>query len=78
MQHFEFGQYIKNKRLSLGFSLNKFAIHCEIEPATLSNFERGLSGITIDTMELIARGFDKTLGEFFTEYEQYINKKNLD
>ncbi|MBQ8886222.1 MAG: helix-turn-helix transcriptional regulator [Candidatus Gastranaerophilales bacterium] len=74
MQHYELGQYIKNKRISLGYTLNKFAIHSEIDSATLSNFERGLSGINLDTIELIAKGFNQTLGEFFTEYELQ-NKK---
>ena len=77
MQHYKLGQYIKNKRISLGFTLNKFAFHCEIEPATLSNLERGLSGVTIDTMELIVKGFNKSMGEFYTEYEKYLKDKSL-
>lgn len=77
MQYKELGQFIRNKRILLGYSLNKFAIHCEIEPATLSNFERGLSDINLDTLISIAKGFDKTLGEFIAEYEQFIIIKNL-
>ena len=75
MQHHELGQYIKNKRIFLGYTLNKFAIHCEVDSATLSVYERGLSGISLDTIELIAKGFNQTLGEFFTEYETFTKNK---
>lgn len=77
MQYKKLGQFIRNKRILLGFTLNKFAIHCEIEPASLSNFERGLSGINLDTLISIAKGFDKTLGELIIEYEQYLKTKNI-
>ena len=77
MQHLKLGQYIKNKRISLGYTLNKFSIHSEVDSATLSKYERGLSGINVDTLECIAKGFSQTLGEFLIEYEQILKNKGV-
>ena len=75
MKYEKLGLYIKNQRKALGKSLNEFAIEIDVDSATLSNYERGLSGINLDTIELIANGFNKTVGEFFTEYETFIKDK---
>lgn len=75
MKYEKLGLYIKNQRKALGKSLNEFAIEIDVDSATLSNYERGLSGINLDTIELIANGFNQTVGEFFTEYETFIKDK---
>ena len=75
MKYEKLGLYIKNQRKALGKLLNEFAIEIDVDSATLSNYERGLSGINLDTIELIANGFNQTVGEFFTEYETFIKDK---
>lgn len=39
MQYKEFGKFIRYKRESVGYTLNKFAIENDIEPAILSRIE---------------------------------------
>lgn len=77
MQYNKLGKFIRENRERLKISLNEFAFSCGIEPATLSNFETGKSGITLDTAISIANGFNKRLSELFFEYEKY-SEKNLD
>ena len=40
MQYSNLGQFIKNKRLEKGLSLNKFATEAEIDPAILCRIEK--------------------------------------
>ena len=70
MQYKILGNYIREKRKELNISLNEFAFNCGIEPATLSNFETGKSGILFDNIIKISLGFNKTVGELLTEYEK--------
>lgn len=69
MQYDNLGAFIRNKRKKLSFSLSSFSLNNDIDPATLSNFERGLTGITFNTLIKIANGFGKSPAEFLTEFE---------
>ena len=69
MQYSNLGQFIKNKRLEKGLSLNKFATEAEIDPAILCRIENLKQGIKIEILEKIANGFDTKLSEFLREYE---------
>ncbi len=69
MQYSNLGQFIKNKRLEKGLSLNKFATEAEIDPAILCRIENLKQGIKIEILEKIANAFDTKLSEFLREYE---------
>ena len=69
MQYSNLGQFIKNKRLEKGLSLNKFETEAEIDPAILCRIENLKQGIKIEILEKIANAFDTKLSEFLREYE---------
>ena len=70
MQYNDFGKFIRNKRTKLNYSLNKFAFICELEPASLSNFERGNNDIYFMNFIKIANGFSTTPAQLLSEYEK--------
>lgn len=72
MQYNELGQYIKEKRLITGITLNKFAIDNDIEPAILSRIENLKQDIKMGILVKIAKGFNVTPARFLLEFE---NKK---
>ena len=69
MQYFELGKFIKQKREKEGWSLNKFAVECEVDPAILCRIENKKQNIKLNVLEKIAKGFSKTPAEFLTEFE---------
>ena len=70
MQYNELGKFIKDKRLSTGATLNKFAIENEIEPAILSRIENLKQGIKLDVLVKIANGFNTTPSKLLSEFEK--------
>lgn len=70
MQYNELGKFIKNKRLSIGITLNKFAIENDIEPAVLSRIENLKQDIKIGVLVKIANGFNLTLSQLLSEFEK--------
>ena len=70
MQYRFLGQYIKNKRINAGFTLNAFAIANDIDSAILSRIENLKQNIKLNILEKIANGFNQTPAEFLTEFEQ--------
>ena len=70
MQYNELGNFIKNKRLSIGITLNKFAIENDIEPAVLSRIENLKQDIKIGVLVKIANGFNLTLSQLLSEFEK--------
>ncbi len=70
MQYNYFGNFIRRKRLGLNYTLNKFAIECELEPATLSNFERQNSDLYFSNFIKLAKGFKVSPSELLAEYEK--------
>ena len=73
MQYRELGKYIKNKRLELGFTLNKFAVECEIDPAILSRIENLKQDIKMNVLQKISYGFGITPARFLTKFEEENN-----
>ncbi len=65
------GKYIKNKRIKAKYSLNKFAVEVEMESSTLSRNENGKSVINIETINKIAKFYNKTPAEFLADFEKY-------
>ena len=72
MQYNELGKYIKNKRTSMGITLNKFAIDNDIEPAILSRIENQKQDIKIGILVKISNGFKTTPAKFLSEFENMI------
>lgn len=72
MQYKELGKFIKNKRLSAGITLNKFAIDNDIEPAILSRVENLKQDIKIGVLAKITKGFNTTPAKFLSEFERYL------
>ena len=70
MQYADFGNFIRTKREGLGKALNTFALECEIDKASLSNFERGKSDIYFGNFLKIAHGFNILPSELLKEYEK--------
>jgi len=69
MQYNNLGKYIQEKRLSLKYSLNHFALNNGLEPAVLSRIENLKQGIKLDVLVKIACGFNQTPAEFLAEFE---------
>ena len=71
MQYFELGKFIKLKRLESGFSLNKFAVAADIDPAILCRIENLKQGIKINILENICNALSTTPAQFLCEFERY-------
>ena len=54
MQYYEIGNFIKQKRIKLGLSLNKFAVECDVDSAIISRIENSKQSIKLSTLEKIA------------------------
>lgn len=72
MQQFDLRDYIKLKRIQLGYKLNNFAFKNDIDPSILSRLENKRFDLKYPVLEKIARGFGQTPGEFLLEYEKYV------
>ena len=70
MQYSKLGLYIKKKRLELGYTLNKFAVECEIDSAILSRIENLKQDIKMNVLQKIASGFKMTPAEFLSDFEK--------
>ena len=70
MQYSKLGLYIKKKRLELGYTLNKFAVECEIDSAILSRIENLKQDIKMNVLLKIAGGFKMTPAEFLSKFEK--------
>ena len=64
------GTYIKNKRIKMGYTLNKFAFENDIEPAILSRIENLKQNIKLNVLEKISHGFQLSPAKFLAEFEQ--------
>ena len=69
MQYKEIGKFIRNKRVSAGITLNRFAIENDIEPAVLSRIENQKQDIKMTVLVKIANGFNVTPAEFLRDFE---------
>ena len=72
MQYNELGKFVKQKRISMGISLNKFAQANDIDPAILCRIENLQQNIKLNILVKIAEGFNHTPSEFLKEFETYI------
>lgn len=70
MNYNKLGIYIKNKRCSIGATLNSFAINNDIDPAILSRIENLKQDIKLQVLRKIAEGFNMTPAEFLLEFER--------
>ena len=62
--------FIKERRIKSGKTLNSFAFDAEIDPAILCRIENKKQGIKLEILEKIAKALGLKMSEFFYEYEQ--------
>ena len=81
MQQDNFGKFIRTQRKLMypNWSLNKFALENDIEPAMLSRIENLKQDISHTAMKKIAMGFQIKLSELIAIYEKskYYNSDKL-
>ena len=61
------GQRIKEKRLQLGLSQEKFALSINMDRTYFASIEKGRRNISILNIEKIAKGLNISLSELFQE-----------
>ena len=61
------GQRIKEKRLQLGLSQEKFALSINMDRTYFASVEKGNRNISILNIEKIAKGLNISLSELFQE-----------
>ncbi|MBS7213174.1 MAG: helix-turn-helix transcriptional regulator [Megamonas funiformis] len=61
------GQRIKEKRLQLGLSQEKFALSINMDRTYFASIEKGKRNISILNIEKIAKGLNISLSELFQE-----------
>ena len=61
------GQRIKEKRLQLGLSQEKFALSINMDRTYLASVEKGKRNISILNLEKIAKGLNISLSELFQD-----------
>ena len=61
------GQSIKEKRLQLGLSQEKFALSINMDRTYFASIEKGKRNISILNIEKIAKGLNISLSELFQE-----------
>lgn len=61
------GQRIKEKRLQLGLSQEKFAFSINMDRTYFASIEKGKRNISILNIEKIAKGLNISLSELFQE-----------
>ena len=61
------GQRIKEKRLQLGLSQEKFALSINMDRTYFASVEKGKTNISILNIEKIAKGLNISLSELFQE-----------
>jgi len=73
MQYDKIGKFIKQKRLAIGLSLNRFAIDCDVDSAIISRIENCKQNVKLNVLEKIAAKFGQTPSEFLNEFENYLS-----
>ena len=62
--------FMREKRLATGKSLNTFAFDADIDPAILSRVENKKQGVKLDMLQKFVATLDMKLSDFFLEFEQ--------
>ncbi|MCT4583944.1 MAG: XRE family transcriptional regulator [Peptostreptococcaceae bacterium] len=71
----DIGKKIKELRTSNEMTLKDLSLKTNLSISFLSQLERGLTTIAIDTLETIAKVFDKEISYFFTKENKDIKDK---
>jgi transcriptional regulator with XRE-family HTH domain len=64
-----FGDAVRRLRADRGFSQEDFAAHAGISRTYMSEIERGVTNVSLDTIDKLARGLELGLGKLFHEVE---------
>lgn len=71
-----FGEFIKSKRKSLGWTQNDLAIKINNDYQNISRLERGEINPSIHWISELAQGFGTTLGELMIEFDAFVINKS--
>ncbi len=64
-----FGDAVRRLRADRGFSQEDFAAHAGISRTYMSEIERGVTNVSLDTIDRVARGLSIGLSELFREVD---------
>jgi transcriptional regulator with XRE-family HTH domain len=64
------GRTVARLRRESGFSQEKFAVRVRVHRTYMSEIERGVSNISLDVIERIAKALSISVGELFSQGEQ--------
>ena len=64
-----FGEAVRRLRADRGFSQEEFAAHAGISRTYMSEIERGVTNVSLDTIDRVGRGLRLTLSRLFHEVE---------
>jgi len=64
----EVGQHIRSLRKRRGWTLKQLSTHCNLSVSFLSQVERGLSSVSLSSLDVICRALGSTVADFFHDY----------
>jgi transcriptional regulator with XRE-family HTH domain len=67
-----FGRAVRRLREKQGYSQEKFAHRAGIDRAYMSEVERGLTNVSLELIERIAKALDIRMGQLLTEADKEI------
>lgn len=70
-----FGEFVRDKRKAEGWTQPDLAAKIENDFQNISRLERGEINPSIHWISQLAKGFGKSLGEFMTEFDQFVIQK---
>ena len=62
-----FGCIVKEKRIQIGLSQEKFALQIDMDRTYLASVEKGNRNISLENIFKIANGLDVSLAELFSD-----------
>lgn len=72
-----FGQFIREKRMSVKWTQNDLAEKLNNDFQNISRLERGEINPSIHWINELANGFNLTLGELMTEFDDFVSDQSF-
>lgn len=70
-----FGEFVQYRRESLKWTQNDLAERINSEYQNVSRLERGKVSPSLFWLNTLAKGFETTLGEMMSEFDQFVQQK---
>lgn len=71
-----FGEFVRHKRKSNSWTQNDLAERINNDFQNVSRLERGDINPSFYWISILAKGFETTLGELMTEFDQFVKQKS--